>query len=92
MCRSRPRRSACQVGRPLIRSRRAPVRHESEAGYRAYLIADIASAENAGWDRALLVLSCNTFRARNRFRVLRCRFDRPEIDILIGDLSLGLND
>jgi len=65
----------------------------SEAEIRAYVIADNRLAENAGWDRALLSLELQYLTELEiDFDVTVTGFDLPEIDILIGDLSLGLND
>jgi DNA modification methylase len=65
----------------------------SEAEIRAYVIADNRLAENAGWDRALLGLELQYLTELEiDFDVTVTGFDLPEIDILIGDLSLGLND
>src|SRR3981189_3210634 len=65
----------------------------SEAEIRAYVIADNRLAENAGWDRALLGLELQYLAELEiDFDVTVTGFDLPEIDILIGDLSLGLND
>src|ERR1700676_4119492 len=65
----------------------------SEAEIRAYVIADNRLAENAGWDRALLGLELQYLTELEiDFDVTVTGFDLPEIDILIGDLSLAAND
>jgi hypothetical protein len=65
----------------------------SEAEIRAYVIADNRLAENAGWDRALLGLELQYLTELEiDFDVTVTGFDPPEIDILIGDLSLAVND
>src|SRR5882757_3840154 len=65
----------------------------SEAEIRAYVIADNRLAENAGWDRALLGLELQYLtKLEIDFDVTVTGFDLPEIDILIGDLSLAAND
>jgi ParB-like chromosome segregation protein Spo0J len=65
----------------------------SEAEIRAYVIADNRLAENAGWDRALLGLELQYLTELEiDFDVTVTGFDLPEIDILIGDLSLAVND
>src|SRR5882672_6803049 len=65
----------------------------SEAEIRAYVIADNRLAENAGWDRTLLGIELQYLTELEiDFDVTVTGFDLPEIDLLIGDLSLGLND
>src|SRR3977135_1407119 len=65
----------------------------SEAEIRAYVIADNRLAENAGWDRALLGLELQYLTELEiDFDVTVTGFDLPEIDILIGELSLAVND
>src|SRR3982075_3853967 len=65
----------------------------SEAEIRAYVIADNRLAENAGWDRALLGIELQYLTELEiDFDVTVTGFELPEIDLLIGDLSLGLND
>jgi DNA modification methylase len=65
----------------------------SEAEIRAYVIADNRLAENAGWDRALLGLELQYLSELEiDFDVTVTGFDLPEIDILIGDLSLAVNE
>jgi DNA modification methylase len=65
----------------------------SEAEIRAYVIADNRLAENAGWDRALLGLELQYLTELEiDFDVTVTGFELPEIDILIGDLSLTAND
>jgi DNA modification methylase len=65
----------------------------SEAEIRAYVIADNRLAENAGWDRALLGLELQYLTELEiDFDVTLTGFELPEIDILIGDLSLAAND
>jgi DNA modification methylase len=57
------------------------------------VIADNRLAENAGWDRALLGLELQYLTELEiDFDVTVTGFDPPEIDILIGDLSLAVND
>jgi len=65
----------------------------SEAEIRAYVIADNRLGENAGWDRALLGLELQYLTELEiDFDVTLTGFELPEIDILIGDLSLAAND
>jgi DNA modification methylase len=65
----------------------------SEAEIRAYVIADNRLAENAGWDRALLGLELQYLTELDiDFDVSVTGFDLPEIDLLIGELSLAAND
>src|SRR6202171_2915729 len=65
----------------------------SEAEIRAYVIADNRLAENAGWDRALLGLELQYLTELEiDFDVAVTGFDLPEIDLLIGELSLAAND
>jgi len=65
----------------------------SEAEIRAYVIADNRLAENAGWDRALLGLELQYLTELEiDFDVTVTGFELPEIDLLIGELSLGAND
>jgi DNA modification methylase len=65
----------------------------SEAEIRAYVIADNRLAENAGWDRALLGLELQYLTELEiDFDVTDTGFELPEIDILIGELSLAAND
>src|SRR6266403_445679 len=66
----------------------------SEAEIRAYVIADNRLAENAGWDRALLGLELQYLSELEiDFDVTVTGFELPEIDLLIGALSLvGDND
>src|SRR6184192_3928674 len=65
----------------------------SEAEIRAYVIADNRLAENAGWDRALLGLELQYLTELEiGFDVTVTGFELPEIDILIGELSLAAND
>jgi 16S rRNA G966 N2-methylase RsmD len=61
----------------------------SEADIRAYVIADNRLAENAGWDRELLGLELRYLSELDiDFDVTITGFDPPEIDVLIGELSL----
>ncbi|TXG84448.1 MAG: DNA methylase N-4 [Sphingomonadales bacterium] len=61
----------------------------SEADIRAYVIADNRLAENAGWDRELLGLELKYLSDLDiDFEVTITGFDAPEIDVLIGELSL----
>src|SRR5947207_11188218 len=65
----------------------------SEAEIRAYVIADNRLAENAGWDRELIGLELQYITELEiDFDVTVTGFDLPEIDILIGELSLAAND
>jgi DNA modification methylase len=65
----------------------------SEAEIRAYVIADNRLAENAGWDRALLGLELQYLTELEiDFDVTVTGFDLPEIDLLIGELSLSTDD
>ena len=65
----------------------------SQAEIRAYVIADNRLGENAGWDRALLGLELQYLTELEiDFDVTLTGFELPEIDILIGDLSLAAND
>src|SRR3984893_10296230 len=65
----------------------------SETEIRAYVIADNRLAENAGWERALLGLELQYLTELEiDFDVTVTGFELPEIDILIGDLSLTAND
>src|SRR5258708_39450991 len=66
----------------------------SEAEIRAYVIADNRLAENAGWDRELLALELQYLTDLDiDFDVTLTGFELPEIDLLIGELSLvGDND
>jgi DNA modification methylase len=65
----------------------------SEAEIRAYVIADNRLAENAGWDRALLGLELQYLTDLDiDFDVTVTGFELPEIDLLIGELSLADND
>jgi DNA modification methylase len=62
----------------------------SEAEIRAYVIADNRLAENAGWDRALLGLELQYLSELDiDFDVTVTGFDLPEVDLLIGELSLA---
>jgi DNA modification methylase len=61
----------------------------SEADLRAYVIADNRLAENAGWDRELLGLELQYLSELDiDFDLTVTGFDLPEIDVLIGELSL----
>src|SRR6188472_3161636 len=62
----------------------------SEAEIRAYVIADNRLAENAGWDRELLGLELQYLTDLDiDFDVTLTGFELPEIDLLIGELSLA---
>ncbi|HEV7265501.1 MAG TPA: ParB/Srx family N-terminal domain-containing protein [Falsiroseomonas sp.] len=62
----------------------------SEADIRAYVIADNRLAENAGWDRQLLGLELQYLSELDiDLDVTITGFELPEIDILIGELSLA---
>jgi DNA modification methylase len=64
-----------------------------EAEIRAYVIADNRLAENAGWDRALLGLELQYLSELDiDLDVTVTGFDLPEIDLLIGELSLADNE
>jgi DNA modification methylase len=64
----------------------------SETEIRAYVIADNRLAENAGWDRALLGLELQYLTELEiDFDVTVTGFELPEIDVLIGELSLAGN-
>src|ERR1700694_132630 len=79
------------VGRDQVRTVR--LSHLSEAEIRAYVIADNRLAENAGWDRALLGIELQYLTELDiDFDVTLTGFDLPEIDLLIGELSLAAND
>jgi DNA modification methylase len=65
----------------------------TKAEIRAYVIADNRLAENAGWDRALLGIELQYLTELEiDFDVAVTGFDLPEIDLLIGELSLAAND
>jgi 16S rRNA G966 N2-methylase RsmD len=65
----------------------------SEAEIRAYVIADNKLAENAGWDRNLLALELQYLSELDiDLDVTVTGFELPEIDLLIGALSMGGND
>ena len=65
----------------------------SEAEIRAYVIADNRLAENAGWDRALLGIELQYLTELEiDFDATVTGFELPEIDLLIGELSLAVND
>ena len=65
----------------------------SEAEIRAYVIADNRLAENAGWDRGLLGLELQYLTELDiDFDVTLTGFELPEIDLLIGELSLEANE
>jgi ParB-like chromosome segregation protein Spo0J len=62
----------------------------SEAEIRAYVIADNRLAENAGWDRTLLGLELQYLTELEiDFDVTVTGFDLPDIDLIIGELSLA---
>jgi DNA modification methylase len=62
----------------------------SEAEVRAYVIADNRLAENAGWNRTLLGLELQYLTELEiDFDVTVTGFDLPDIDLLIGELSLA---
>ncbi len=61
----------------------------TEAQLRAYVIADNRLAENAGWDRDLLALELQSLSELSlEIDVTLTGFDLPEIDILLGELSI----
>jgi len=65
----------------------------SDAEIRAYVIADNRLAENAGWDRELLGLELQYLTELDiDFDVTVTGFELPEIDVLIGELSLAGDD
>src|SRR5438046_594051 len=65
----------------------------SEAEIRAYVIADNRLAENAGWDRELLGLELQYLTELDiDFDATVTGFELPEIDVLIGELSLAGDD
>ena len=65
----------------------------SEVEIRAYVIADNRLAENAGWDRELLGLELQYLTDLDiDFDVTVTGFELPEIDLLIGELSLSAGD
>src|SRR5947209_11799051 len=65
----------------------------SEAEIRAYVIADNKLAENAGWDRNLLGLELQYLTDLDvDFDVTLTGFELPEIDLLIGELSVAGDD
>lgn len=67
--------------------------HMSEAEIRAYVIADNKLAENAGWDRHLLALEFDYLsKLELEFDLGITGFELPEIDVLIGELSLNGED
>lgn len=60
-----------------------------EADIRAYVIADNQLAANAGWDRELLGLELKYLSELDLdFDLTITGFETPEIDVLIGELSL----
>ena len=60
---------------------------------RAYVLADNKLAENAGWDRELLALELQgLLEMELDFEVTTTGFEMGEIDILISDLSHGVDD
>ena len=61
----------------------------SPAQIRAYVIADNKIAESAGWDRQLLALELKELSIEPDFKVTDLGFETAEIDLLIGELSLG---
>src|SRR5258708_28108399 len=64
-----------------------------EAEIRAYVTADNRLGESAGWDRALLGIELQYLTELEiDFDVTVTGFDLPEIDLLIGELSLAAND
>jgi 16S rRNA G966 N2-methylase RsmD len=65
----------------------------SEAEIRAYVMADNKLAENAGWDRTLLAIEFQYLASLDiDFDLSITGFELPEIDVLIGELSLGEKD
>ena len=65
------------------------VDHLTPAQIRAYVIADNKLAENAGWDRTLLALELKELSVELNFDVTITGFEIGEVDILIGELSVG---
>lgn len=79
--------AARQLGMPEVPTVR--LAEMSEADIRAYVIADNRLAENAGWDRRLLGLELQYLSDLDiDLDVTITGFDLPEIDLLIGELSL----
>jgi 16S rRNA G966 N2-methylase RsmD len=65
----------------------------SEAEIRAYVIADNKLAENAGWDRNLLAIEFQYLASLDLDIDLSITgFELPEIDVIIGALSLDGKD
>ncbi|SHG22257.1 DNA modification methylase [Kaistia soli DSM 19436] len=65
----------------------------SEAEIRAYVIADNRLAEKAGWDRELLGIEFQYLASLDiDFDLSITGFELPEIDVLIGELSLDGKD
>lgn len=60
------------------------VDHLSPAQLRAYVIADNKLAENAGWDRELLVLELKELEITFKFDLTLTGFETAEIDLLYG--------
>jgi DNA modification methylase len=61
------------------------VDHLSPAQIRAYVIADNKLAENAGWDRELLVLELKELEITFHYDLKLTGFETAEIDLLYGD-------
>ena len=68
------------------------VDHLTPAQIRAYVIADNKLAENAGWDRTLLALELKELSVELNFDVTITGFEIGEVDILIGELSVGASE
>jgi DNA modification methylase len=63
------------------------VDHLTPAQIRAYVIADNKLAENAGWDRELLMLELQELSVELNFDVTVTGFETAEIDLLISELN-----
>jgi DNA modification methylase len=63
------------------------VDHLTPAQIRAYVIADNKLAENAGWDRELLMLELQELSVELNFDVTVTGFETAEIDLIIGELT-----
>ena len=68
------------------------VDHLTPAQIRAYVIADNKLAENAGWDRELLVLELKELSVELNFDVTVTGFETAEIDLLIEEFSEDTSD
>ena len=68
------------------------VDHLTPAQIRAYVIADNKLAENAGWDRELLMLELQELSVELNFDVTVTGFETAEIDLIIGELTEDTSD